>query len=425
MRTRLPITTTLVNSKITKRPCLKSIARYHLVSLLVCIWIYSPASNAAQWIVHPEIEVGTDYNDNPLLVEDGTEESIFGGELNILAEFERRTELSEVVIGPRVELSRYSDDDDLDSTDLFLDLSAVRRSQTSTWSLDANISDQQVLRGEIESPEFDDTGVDDAQTGTGNILRNQDRTLLRINPEFSHTINQRATWILGASYLDIGYDPQLLGTAVDYDEGRIDTAFAYQLSSINKIRFSLFASEYETADSTNETTSYGATARFEQSISERSSFFAEVGYRDFDIETGINSPIVTQESSFLWNVGFSRRWQNSQFRMEAGQAVTPSGSGAMAERQRARATIDHHISPRLEVRIATIAQFTDTLASNSNMDDRDYFQGRLTLAYQLSRKWSMEAQVSFTDQDDKVEPGSAQATQAGLSVVYRPATPNR
>lgn len=391
----------------------------YLLGIAITCFTHVPAY-AAQWTTQPEIEVGFEYDSNPRLVEDNSEDAVSAGLLNIAVDFNGLTEKSELRLRPRANIDRYSDKTELDGEDLFFDLFASTRTQKSEWSLDANFSDQRVLRGELESPEFDDTGVDEVQTGTGNVQASQDRTLFRIKPEITFSLSQRTELRLGGSYLDVSYDPELINRAIDYNEGQVRAAVGYQASPTGNIQFALYSARFESGDDANETTSNGVTIKYDHNVTERSNAFIEAGYEEAEIEIGAMFPLFFSESYFLWSVGASRQWTNSEFRIVAGMATTPSGAGFVKERQRVRASFRHKLSPRLSASFSIITQSTDTLATDSDFGDRDYTYGRIGISYRMTPSWSLYTSAGYADQDDKDEPGSANSTTARVSIVYRP-----
>lgn len=388
-------------------------------ALLFALFALVADARAQGWTVEPNIAIGADYNDNPRLVEDGTEESVSGGTLDISAAFRRQTETSEFSVNPRANVRRYSDND-ADAEDFYLDISTERRSPKSRWSLDLNASQVQVIRGELTDAEFDDTGVDDVQTGTGQIQDRQQRTLLRFRPQATFNVTERMSWFVDASYIDVGYDSQVIGSATDYSDGRIQTGFQFSTSERGSIRLTLFGSEYESGDNLNETSSYGALLRYQHAVTESTYFYAEAGYQDSDIEfPGLPLEDVS-ESATVWGIGGARDWTRTSLRIAIQNIVTPSGSGFLTERQRNRVTLDHKLSPRWDLRIAFLAQDTDTLASDSTLSDRDYSQGRITLAYRLAPKWSILGSTSYTYQDYATSPGDSRSRQANLDFVFHP-----
>jgi len=407
------------------RPWLRTTSGLAIPGIIACLLV--APSQGAQMTVQPTISISVSHNDNTRLEEDGPEQSATRGALGLAANFRWKTELTEVMLRPRANLGRYPDSEDerLEYDDLFLDFSVKHRSQKSTLSIDANISEQNVLRGEVESPEFDDTGVGDALVGTGNIRQNQDRTLVRVRPAASYSFSQRVDGIVDLSYIDVSYDPQVSGASVGYDDAQVGAALAYKLSTESTFSFRVYAGEFEAGGSLNESSSVGAAARYQVAASERSSVFVEVGYQDTDITSGSVTPVNTSESTFSWNVGANRRWANSQLRVVAGQSVRPSGSGSLTERQQIRMSLRHQMSERWSLEFGAVAVKTDRLATDSSVGDRDYVQGKVALEYKLSPKWSLRGSASFTRQDDADTPGEANATQAGVSIVFRPPVQNR
>lgn len=55
--------------------------------------------------------------------------------------------------------------------------------------------------------------------------------------------------------------------------------------------------------------------------------------------------------------------------------------------------------------------------------ERDYFQGRATLSYQMTRAWTVEGLYSLTHQDFANIPGDAREHEVRISLVYRRPVP--
>lgn len=225
--------------------------------------------------------------------------------------------------------------------------------------------------------------------------------------------------------MDVSYDPVIPQLGSDYTNAGVDTGIGYRMTEKSQLQFAVFANQFESDNNLNETSSFGARIGINHNITERSSVYAQVGYQDFNSETGANPVVETKTDAFLWNVGLSRRWTSSQVRLQAGYSVTPSSAGFVTKRRRARASFSHRFGPRFDARIAAIFLETETLGDVSDSLNRDFLRATLTLAYELSRKWSLEAEVGLTDQDDLNDPGDAQSTSAGISLVYRPPIQNR
>jgi hypothetical protein len=120
-----------------------------------------------------------------------------------------------------------------------------------------------------------------------------------------------------------------------------------------------------------------------------------------------------------------RQLEVTRWRFEVGRRVTPSGSGSLVERDQVRAVMDHQLQPRWALRLSAVAQSTGSVADQDILDtnERDYVQGRASLAYQWTRNWTVEGRYSLTHQDFADLPGDAQEHEIRLSFIYRPPLP--
>lgn len=380
------------------------------------------AAQAQQWFFSPEIGIGVQYVDNPRLEETGDTDSITGGVVNIGAAFHRNTQTSSMVIRPSIELERYSSGRNEDSDAYFLDFDGEKEGQRSNWRLRGNFRRQQVLRGETTSPEIDDIGVDDdLQTGTGQTFFRRERDMLRLSPGFTFDFTERTSVSANVNFLGVRYDTEAVGEAVDYTNVRADTAIGRALTPDSSVEFGVFAATYDPDGISRETESLGARARYEKDVSDISSFFIEVGAQDAEIQSSNDAQNDVSETSFLWNMGYSRQLERTRWRFDLGQQVTPSGSGAIVERDLYRAIMHHQLRPRWTLGLSAVFLNTDALGREDvggSLIDRDYLRTRATLSYQMTRNWTVEGRYSFTNQDFASIPGDAQEHAVRLWLVY-------
>jgi hypothetical protein len=383
---------------------------------------------AQQWVVTPEVEIGAQHVDNPRLVETGETEDQTGGLLDLGVGFRRNTQTSTLLFRPTAAIFRYSGDSDLDSERYSADFNATNRGQRSDWRFRGNYNQQQVFRGETTSADIDDDpGLDDSdQTGTGRTTERRQRDMWRFRPGFTFDFTERTGFKIDANYLDVRYDTQEDGEAVDYTNGRVDAAIVRALTPDSDLEFGVFATRYEPDSfSRPETDGTGARVRYEKRVTDISAFFIEIGGQDSEIESTDPLEDSISDTSFLWNIGYARRLERTRWRFDLGQAVTPSGSGSMVERDLYRAAMAHQLKPRWLLELSAVAVNTDSLGSEDlvTSNDRDYMQARGTLGYQLTRSWTVESRYTLTHQDFADTPGDAQEHEIRLSLVYRPPVP--
>lgn len=386
-----------------------------------------PDSQAQQWVMTPVIEIGLQHIDNPRLQETGDTDNITGGLLDVAGELRRNTQTSSILFRPGVAIYRYSGDSDEDSEGYFLDFDAENDGQRSNWRFAANFSREEVLRGETTSSEIDDIGVDDSvQTGTGRTFERRERDQWRVRPGFTFEFTERTALEVDVNYLDTQYDTEELGEAVNYTNSRADAAIVRSLTADSRVEVGVFASIYEPDAVDRDSDSVGVRVRYEKEVTDISSFFIDVGAQDSDLPAPAVPGAEVSESSFLWNIGYARRLERTRWRFDVGQAVTPSGSGFLVERDLYRATMQHQLRPRWSLMLSAVLMNTDTLGADdlaTTANDRDYAQGRAALAYQMTQNWTIEGLYGLTYQDFADTPGDAQEHEVRLSLVYRPPVP--
>ncbi len=390
------------------------------------------AAAAQQWLFTPEIELAAHHVDNPRLAEQTEADTITGGLVDAGFAMRRNTQTSSVLLRPRAAIYRYSDAPDEDSEAYFLDFNADTRTQRSTWEIQANYRQEQVFRGETTSADFEDGGIDgdigiddDVQTGTGRTFTRRQRDLWRISPGVTFDLTQLTSLQLDLSYLDVQYDVEELGEATDYNNSRIEAALAHALSQHGEISAAVFAERYDPVNIARETDSIGARVRYQQSVSDVSTFFVDVGVQESQSETSANPDLDISKTAFLWNLGLDRQLEVTRWRFEIGRRVTPSGSGSLVERDMARVVMERQLQPRWALRLSAVGLQTNAVDEGISDNDRDYLQGRATLGWQWTRSWTVEGSYSLTHQDFADIPGDAQEHEIRLSFIYRPPLPTQ
>lgn len=397
-----------------------------LAAASFCVLLPAPVS-AQQWLFTPEVELAAHHVDNPRLAEEAETDAITGGLVDAGLALRRNTQTSSILLRPRAAIYRYADAPEEDSEAFFLDFNAETESERRTWRIGANYRQQQVFRGETTSAEFDEeVGLDDeVQTGTGRTFVRRQRDLWRLNPGVTLDLTQLTSLQVDFSYLDVQYDTEQLGEAIDYNNSQVEAAVVRALTRHSELSAAVFASRYDPQSVERQTDSAGARVRYEQDVSDVSRFFVDLGVQESQAESAADPGFDVSKTSFLWNLGLDRQLEVTRWRFEIGRRVTPSGSGALVERDMVRAVMDHQLQPRWSLRLSAVALSTDSVADEDfiSASARDYLQGRATLAWQWTRSWTVEGLYSLTHQDFADIPGDAQEHELRVSFIYRPPIP--
>jgi hypothetical protein len=384
---------------------------------LLCAAALLPEARAAEYTVAPDIRVGAHFNDN-IRLRETNEIEVLGGraELGLLTRW--RTETSEILLRPRVRVSRY-DEEIEDSEDYYFDFSALSEGERSRWSVVGNAAREQIVRGQriefdiidrLEDPDLGEFGRIDVQ---------RRRSYFRVAPSFSYEVTERAEAGIGLGYRDVRYSPQLPGEALDFTDARAETFFTYWLTPLSRFRTTAFVSRFEADAIGNDSTTYGLRGRYEVDLTETYRVHVDVGGQRTEIEAG-DGAVDDSATGFLFDAGVRRQLERTEIRLSGGRSIQPSGRGFLRETDRIQLALHHQFLPRWYGELAGRAQRSDVVGDGPGANARDSLDIRALFGHQLAPEWNLEASYVFRHQDYEDTPGSASANEAFLTVNYQP-----
>ena len=394
-----------------------------LLAMTLVVFSLPTGTHGAERTIAPDIRVGGHANDNARLSENDDNQIEIAGafvELGLLARW--RTPSSDIQLRPRFLSSRYPGDEDEESDDTYVDFSARNLGMKTEWVLRGNYAREEIIRGGNTRLDFADPELDiPEEVDTGRIDARRRLTLWRLAPSFSYELSERSDAGLGLSYLDASYSPQQPGEALDYTDVRLETFFEYGLSPTSRFRTTGFISSFDVDANNNDTTSYGLRLRYERDISEVYDIYADLGVQENDVEASESGQVDDSSTGFLLDIGLRRIWDRTEFRIAGGRSSQPSGTGALREVDQVRLNLRHQFQPRWFGELAGVFQdTTNALDDAVDSEDREYYQLRARLGYQLNRNWNIEGSYSFTWQDYQNTLGEAEANEVFISVNYQP-----
>lgn len=383
---------------------------------------YAAPGISAEWTLAPDISVGTIYNDNNRLSETGDEIVVWGGFADITGIAERRTELSTTSIRPRIVTSRFPGDEDEDATNLYLDFFNRTRGERHEWDWKGNFARAETLRAQRVDLGTPDPDLDNDEIGeTGRVNVRRTRTIARLAPRFIYDVSERTSGGVGLDYMDVSYNREDFGEAVDYNNARAELFMINRVSPVSRLRTTVFGTRYESDAVNNDSSGYGVRGRYEYDIAETTRLFLDIGAQRTTVEAGpAGQGIDITENGFLLDVGMTRRWELTRLWISGGRSIQPTGSGFLREADQFRINVLHQVSPRWYVETAGYALRSRSVDDVSTSNDRDYFEISATLGHELTRVWSLEATAGHRRQDFKDTPGEAEVNELRLNLRYRP-----
>lgn len=401
-----------------RRSTSKPSAAAAVVSAIALTTSLAMPAEAAERTVAPDIRIVGHVDDNARLREGDTDLiEIAGGFLDLGALVRWQTPTSDVQLRPRLTTSWYPGDEEEETDDYFVDFAARNSGLRTQWILRANYAREDVIRGGSVPVDFADPDLDVPEDGeTGRIDEWRRRTLWRVAPSMSYELSERTDIGLGLGYRDVSYSPQLAGEALDYNDTRVESFLNYDLSPTSRFLTTVYMSEFDVVDNDDDSTSYGLRGRYERNFDEVHSFYFDLGVQRNEQE----NPGPTGDDSStgaVFDAGYRRSWERTDFRVAGGRSVQPSGTGFLREVDRLRLNLRHRFQPRWIGEVGTIFQTTQGLDAS---DQRDYYQVRGRVGYEISRSWTVEASYAFTRQDYEDIPGEADRNEIFLSFNYQP-----
>jgi hypothetical protein len=393
---------------------------WHIGFIATTALLLAPLANAAELSLQPDARIGGAYNDNSRLNETGNENEITGGFLDLRVIGQRRTQTSFISIRPRLYFDRW-DDSDEDSDDQYFDVFGMTRGQRGELRFTGNASNQQVRRGEDANTEFAESELDDDDKSTsGRIDRRRDRLRWRVKPEYAFAITERTRIGLGFEYIDVDYNNEQPGEALDYTDSTVAAFVERDPSERSRIRLTVFGSKYEADEISNDSKSFGGGLRYEKDVTETFTWFVAAGAQSTDVEAGEDNQLDQSQTSYLFTSGIAREWERTRFRAEISRSVDPSGTGFLKTRDGLRVNVRHQFRPRWYGSVRAYAFTEDSVDDTVDVNNRDYAQVQLGLGWQMARSWSVEGLYRYTYQDYDDTPGDAQSNFISLGLVYRP-----
>ena len=299
----------------------KIIQTCRLIGLAGLIGFLPNVSVAADNYVDPSVGIGFEYDDNKTLVsEDPT--NVFGPHLLAKALFGTRTERSLVELEALVDTSYYPDEQDLDSTNFFLDLKSYYRTQSSEIGLNGRAIRDTTLRSELED--------------TGRVQTNTRRDLIEFVPYFQYALSELSTLKLEYSYLDVAYEENELSGAQDYTYQIVDAEYEHNLSEKNLLIAEIGYSDYDSPEAASKADYYFTRVGVKHDFSARMNGTFLAGYysAQSDFTGGTLESVDSDGPLFLARLEYD--FELAEFDIELKRHLRPSSSGQLLDQDRPR-----------------------------------------------------------------------------------------
>lgn len=372
------------------------------------VWVLAVAwplpAIAGEWRFNSNIGSGLRYSDN-LSLERVNPNDGFTGTLTGSGALTYERAAFEAALTGAVELSGYSDNDDLSSVDETISLRTVFKNERGALRLGAEYRSDTILANEDDN--------------TGTVGRATDVETVGGSLGWEHRTSPRDTLNAGLNFSTRAYE----------DPGRIDYAFyqasaswSHAISETLHGKTSLTAGRFEEADGTKESnTILGLRFGVAYDASRRVKFDASFGPRLVLVDDP--APGADDE---LWGYGADVSVDYdvddvTRVRFTLGRNVEPSGAGLVTDRDRIRFFAERDLSGQLSANISIAYVMSDF----EDAPSADRVETSLTiepaLNWKLAPDWSLKIGYQYRQQEFELgDEADSNSVRVGLSYRLPP-----
>lgn len=378
----------------------------------------SPAVNAQEWRLQPELRIGGEYDDNARLsTSSEIVQEIDGYLLGASLGVGYATQRTELLFEPRLRSKVYNEEPDVDSDDQFIDFSLSHSTLKGEFGLRSNYARESVRTAERADPDFDADDPEEIPTDDTALLFTTDkRELFRVVPEFEYALTERLSLDARASYLDVSYDDAISSFLVDYTDLRLEGALSRAWTQRTQIYAGVSARQFENKASGEEVDGYGVGIGAESRLSQTTSLRAEIGYEDTEqASTG------ESDSNIVGNLSVVRRLETMTLLAQYRRNVSANGSGRVTARDSLNFNLHKDFTERVSGGLGVRFHQSDAVGDGTTASrDREFLQLRAQIELAVSRSVSLEADYRYATVDRSAFEGTAESNRIMLWLVYRP-----
>lgn len=412
-------------ARICRRICgarAGSLARLALPTIGgAALLLAAPLAGAQAWIFDPRVELDGIYDDNYRLTPDpGSQIEVTGAAIDALVTARKETPSSLFEVTPHIRSSYFPDATSEDSTDYYLDLNGVHRTQRTRSRVLAQFAAESVVSSELPAADF--PGVDLGQVTGGDAgrvsVRNR-RQLYSVQPSFEFDWTERRHLLADAHYIKAAYDNSEFEQVGFTDIGG-GAGIAWDMSRRSTLSVKALGARYSPDDNSPDTTTEGLVAEWRTAPSAVMNFYVRLGANHSERNASGTGADISSNSP-NGGVGVAWTFQVTRLVLDVLRSTAPSSQGAVVDRDELRFRVERDFSPRWTGGFALRGIRTDGVGSATDeVRERKYYTGRASFEWRMTRQVSLEGAYEYKWQEYRGDPTSAESNGATLSVVYQP-----
>jgi hypothetical protein len=378
---------------------------------------------SAELAVRPETSTRAFYDNNPRLrVEPST------GVFATINEFQAETIYSRptfnVGFTPRLRLSRYTEETELDSEDYFVRLAVNKFFERHQFAGEFNYSREASFTTE--------------QTDSDRFDVNVPRTSLFVNFSWLYAATERLNITVFGNAADVSFDAAPQGSLIDYGQFAMGSLLSLSASERTDVVATLNVSEFKTPQISSETLSYSFQFGFDTLLFESLNTSFRIGHNISYIgsrstQTQVVSVVPPQftttpvserrrSSGRVIDLSVEKEFERGDARFEWNRAFSPSSDGSRQQRQEVsgygRYGLRQNLYAVLQVNYRESVQ--EAQLNLRRLNNRNLITVRARLLYNLSRFLRAEMGIQYREVNRISSGTKSDSEQLFFTLRYEP-----
>lgn len=365
-------------------------------------------AHADGWFYQSTFSSNVEADDNRRLRVDD-EKGVVGVNARGGLKLSHETETSKVYMQGVLSSVRYDGGDDraVDSDDQLLYTGAEWIGERSRLSVDG-----EYLRRSTQLTELEDSGF------LEDVERRVDKS---VSPEFIYVVTENTQAFVGANYIEVDFPNSTPVSLTEYTVKGVNAGITYNFDPHNSITISAFNSKYDADTFSNEVETSGTYARYDKTINELWSGYAQLGYRKSNFKNRVMNIVERDDDTGeSYEFGVIRQTDVSEFNLSVSNELQPSADGDVNERLDFGLSYKQSLSPRMTAGV-NFDWFEDDSINDDAEEDREYWTLSFNGDFRITEQWYITGQLRHREQkfDGSGTTGSRTAESDALIIGIR------
>jgi hypothetical protein len=374
---------------------------------------------AAELYVQPSASMTFDNNSNlDLEPNEGAEVQGFIAKLAGL--FSISSPTWDTTIRPRLEYRDYPKDSADNRLEGYLDVASNYRGLRSSASIIGTFEHRDDVNAELSSALFDQINpVPPTAPQTGQATIGVTRDSLLLLPKYTYDITPVVGAGVSGIFQGIRYSPSNDVDQVDFNYYYGEAFVSWNYSQRSALSFGGYGSKYDATQFDSNATGAGVNIEWNSSWTRLLSTDATVVYQRTKVDQTV--PVIVRDTTNTWGATFGAVYkaQISQYRLNIGRIITPSGGGGVYVNDQVQFQYSRDLTERWAFTGALIALHNHPITSGQPGGyDRDYGQAVVETKWMLTPTWYVLGGYQYAYQKFKTEPNSASNNRVYITLGY-------